>query len=308
MKNVMSKTLWIVLCLMVSFVCRNVAQDAVSATVANPQTILKTAENDNTLLWKIEGKGIQTAYLYGTIHLIPEADFFLTEATKSAFSASEQVVMELDMDNPNLQMELMQNAGMKDGTTLDQLVSEEDYKKIDDLLKATLGVGVDPFKGWQPILTSSLFLSRFIEGTPASYEGSFITMAQEANKEIYGLESVLDQLAAMGDITYQKQADLLTETINNMDSMQNIFTDLIRVYKTQNIDALQQMMVSQSGGEEFGQFLIDKRNKNWIPKIGEMAKDKSTFFAVGSGHLGGENGVVNLLKMAGYQVTPIANK
>ncbi|MEZ5041514.1 MAG: TraB/GumN family protein [Saprospiraceae bacterium] len=308
MKNVMSKTLGIVLCLMVSFVCRNAAQDAVSATVANPQTILKAAENDNTLLWKIEGKGIQTAYLYGTIHLIPEADFFLTEATKAAFSASEQVVMELDMDNPNLQMELMQNAGMKDGTTLDQLVSEEDYKQIDALLKATLGVGVDPFKGWQPILTSSLFLSRFIEGTPASYEGSLMAMAKEANKEIYGLESVLDQLAAMEDIGYQKQADLLTETINDMEAMQNIFTDLIQVYKTQNIDALQKMMVSQSGGEEFGQFLIDKRNKNWIPKIGEMAKDKSTFFAVGSGHLGGENGVVKLLKDAGYQVTPIANK
>lgn len=34
-------------------------------------------------------------------------------------------------------------------------------------------------------------------------------------------------------------------------------------------------------------------------------KEKSTFFAVGAGHLGGMKGVINLLKKAGYKVTAV---
>jgi hypothetical protein len=34
---------------------------------------------------------------------------------------------------------------------------------------------------------------------------------------------------------------------------------------------------------------------------------RSTLFAVGAGHLAGENGVINLLKKKGYTLTPLAN-
>jgi uncharacterized protein len=36
--------------------------------------------------------------------------------------------------------------------------------------------------------------------------------------------------------------------------------------------------------------------------------EKSLLVAVGAGHLPGEKGVINLLRKAGYTVTPIANK
>jgi hypothetical protein len=35
-------------------------------------------------------------------------------------------------------------------------------------------------------------------------------------------------------------------------------------------------------------------------------QDKSCFVAVGAGHLGGENGLINLLKKQGYSVEPIS--
>ena len=58
-------------------------------------------------------------------------------------------------------------------------------------------------------------------------------------------------------------------------------------------------------GTEEMELLLDERNKKWIPKIETMAKDQSVFFGVGAGHLGGEDGVLNLLKQAGYRLTPI---
>jgi uncharacterized protein YbaP (TraB family) len=50
---------------------------------------------------------------------------------------------------------------------------------------------------------------------------------------------------------------------------------------------------------------IDQRNKNWIPVIEKTIAVTPSFIAVGGGHLGGANGVVNLLRAKGYKLTPI---
>ncbi|MEM6724077.1 MAG: TraB/GumN family protein [Bacteroidota bacterium] len=72
----------------------------------------------NSLLWKIEGKNIHASYLYGTFHILPEEDFLLKEKVKTAFGASEQLALELDMDNPQLQAELFQHIAMTTDQTL----------------------------------------------------------------------------------------------------------------------------------------------------------------------------------------------
>jgi len=51
--------------------------------------------------------------------------------------------------------------------------------------------------------------------------------------------------------------------------------------------------------------MIYRRNRNWIPVMSNYMKTSSCFFAVGAGHLGGEQGVIQLLRNAGYTVTPI---
>ena len=47
------------------------------------------------------------------------------------------------------------------------------------------------------------------------------------------------------------------------------------------------------------------RNADWVAKMPAIMSDKPTFFAVGAGHLPGEKGVLNLLKLAGYEVEAV---
>ncbi len=51
--------------------------------------------------------------------------------------------------------------------------------------------------------------------------------------------------------------------------------------------------------------LLTNRNKNWIPVITREARAMPSFFAFGAGHLGGKDGVINLLRKKGFKVTPI---
>ena len=299
MNKILFKTMVIIFSIAIAFTACKTTKSAVASN--------KAPNLDKSLLWKIEGNGIKPSYLFGTIHMIAQNDFFMNQPTKDAFSEMEQVVLELDMDDPNMQMEMFSHAAMKDGMTLDKLVTAEEYKQVDDFMKASLGGGLEMFKSWQPMLLSGILATKFIEGPPASYEGSFVQMAGESNKEILGLETVAEQLGAMGNITYEDQAKMLMESINDMDEAKKIFATLVETYKNQDVTGLQKMMIDQSGGVDFASALLDSRNENWIPKIGNFAKDKSTFFAVGSGHLGGVKGVINLLRKAGYKVTSVKN-
>ena len=55
----------------------------------------------------------------------------------------------------------------------------------------------------------------------------------------------------------------------------------------------------------FAKRLLDDRNVTWVPKIERLMKTKPTFIADGAAHLGGEKGLVRLLRARGYYVRPI---
>ncbi len=51
--------------------------------------------------------------------------------------------------------------------------------------------------------------------------------------------------------------------------------------------------------------ILYNRNRNWIPKIETQITKEITFIAVGAAHLGGDKGVLNLLRKKGYFVEPV---
>jgi uncharacterized protein YbaP (TraB family) len=52
-------------------------------------------------------------------------------------------------------------------------------------------------------------------------------------------------------------------------------------------------------------FLLEKRNRTWVPQLTEAMKTKRLFIGVGAGHLPGETGVIELLKKEGFRVTKL---
>lgn len=58
---------------------------------------------------------------------------------------------------------------------------------------------------------------------------------------------------------------------------------------------------------KYADLLLNNRNKDWVEKMPAIMKEKSTLFAVGAGHLGGDQGVITLLKKAGYTVEEVEN-
>lgn len=96
--------------------------------------VLQAQGLDNALLWKISGNGIKKpSYLYGTIHAI--CDPSLNKNVMDAMKNTQQLYLEIDIDDPNMEKQMLAGMYMKDGVTMSSLVNEEDYKIVYEFLK-----------------------------------------------------------------------------------------------------------------------------------------------------------------------------
>lgn len=266
----------------------------------------KVADNAKSLLYKIEGKGIQPSYLYGTIHVLPQKDFNLKQKVANAIENTDLIVLELDMDDPSMMMDMMKYAMLPDSLSLDKIFSEEDLKKVDAELQQ-MGMNFQMLNKSKPLLIQQMLMMKMLGEQPASYEQTFIQMAAKSKKEILGLEDVAFQMSIFDKIPYADQAEDIMLMIDEPEKSMEMFEQMVEVYKTEDINALYELFADETyamSTEELD-IMIHERNKDWIPKIGEFAKKEKVFIGVGAGHLGGSQGVVNLLRKAGYSVTPV---
>ncbi len=89
----------------------------------------------------------------------------------------------------------------------------------------------------------------------------------------------------------------------------NEFAEMVDLYKNQDLDSMQNMLLkSEFGSDKYDDLLLNDRNKNWVKQLKEIMKKESVFVAVGAGHLTGQEGLISLLKKEGYKVEPLLNK
>ncbi len=258
---------------------------------------------ENSMLWEVSGNGLnKPSYLYGTIHVICPDDLKIDSLARASFKSSEQLYLELDMDDPEM-AEKMQKT-MIGKTHLRYLLDEKNYEKLANFFKDRVGYSIDMLGMIKPFYLLSFTYSPMIGcSQPVSVESSFLRMATEQTKSVYGLETLEDQAKVFDNIPQKDQADMLYEYVHNFDKMQEAFQEMLKQYRNQDLVGLMNSAsVSNLKNEKFEHSLVNKRNERWAREIPQIASKKATFFAFGAAHLGGENGVISLLRKAGYKV------
>lgn len=300
---------------LVLFVLPLSAQVAPNTEVAEaiaPEALV--ADIENSLLWEISGQDLEnSSYLYGTIHMIAAKDFFLTEPTQIAFDQSERVAFEInmeDMSNMTMIFSMLGQVMMNGGVTLKKLLSEEDYALVDAHFQE-IGMPLMLLERVKPMFLSALAAGDMSgggiqNGDVKSYEMEFMEMAKAKELEMAGLETMAYQMSIFDSIPYPVQAEMLVDAIKGGDTEDDQFAAMVKLYKDQDLAGMQMMFKAEEGGlGDYEDVMLNNRNRNWIPVMEKMMREKKTFFAVGAGHLGGTAGVINLLRKAGYTVDAV---
>ncbi len=292
-------TKWIVV-LLVLVSCSTAKKTTTTAKKDNGPAI------ENALLWTVSGKDLQSpSYIYGTIHMICKEDFLFSNTLHEKFSESKQIYLEIDMDDPSMLMKMATLAMMKD-KSLKDLMSAPDYEFISKYVKDSLGMPMMMINRLKPIALMSLLYTRMLPcEANESYEQKFVEMAKASKKEIKGLETIETQMAVFDKIPDSTEAKMILEMIRTMPEQRKQLTEMIDSYKKEDLGKLSNQMSESPEWKGFEDILLVNRNQSWISPIELAMKQGSQMFAVGAGHLPGKDGLINLLRQAGYTVTPV---
>jgi uncharacterized protein len=271
-----------------------------------------TAKDNKTLLWEITGNDLQKpVYIYGTMHLLCAKDALLSNNLKQIVQNADEIYFEIDMDDIGELLTGFKQGKMKNDTTLADLYSSDEYQRIKDFFDHHgMGMELQMLNKMQPMLISALVYQAILPCEQADgIELSIMQLAHRYKKEIKGLETAAFQASVLDNIPYAAQAKELLYSIDSAKSTASETEEMVKLYKEQDLDKLLDYSLKTEAGTttEIQDIMINQRNKNWVNQFSVIAKNKSLLIAVGAGHLGGEAGVLTLLKEKGYKLRPLEN-
>ena len=280
-------------------------------------------ESHAQILYRISGNGLEApSYIVGTYHLAPASFADSIPGMRQAIEETSQVCGELDMMDvfkPENAARMLQSQMLPEGVTLSSLLTSEQRTRLNALLLEVLGTNLDDeayaaqVEKMKPVaLSTTLSLASYMKKTQSFnpielIDSYFQVLALQNGKSVKGFETVDFQMGVLYGAELPKQVDDLMCMVDHFEESTNLVDRITDAYFSQDLQQLEAVLEEEYNGEcggspEDDATLIDNRNRNWIKIMPEIMAEQPTLFAVGAGHLCGEQGVLKLLEGLGFIV------
>ncbi len=287
-----------------------------------PQVMWGQVPTEKSLMWEVSGNGItKPSYLFGTIHRACVERLVLKPKQKKVLDNVQQLYLEIDISDSSVSIAAAAGMLLPGGQSLKDVMSAAEYRKVKKFFEKEMGSTM-PFwsiSNLRPMVLSGMVAGVTDQCQTNSWEVILGKLARKKEWSIKGLETAQEQLAVFDRMPIKDQVAQLIDAIDNRQKIRKQgmkdYQELQAAYKNQDIVKLHVLIskdaesgLSKVAHQQFLTALLDERNQKWIPIISRVAQEKPTFFGVGAGHLAGQQGVISLLRQAGYTVQPIFEK
>ena len=267
------------------------------------------AQTGSKSLWVVSS-GKNTVYLLGSIHLLSRWDYPLPDDFEKAYIDSRVVVFETDLDEmeaPETQALMRQHSLLPRERSIRDFLSAETFKMLEKHL-ASEGLDMVRFEGLRPwvcaLTLTMLELGKRGYLPVYGLDRYFYQKAKSDRKKIIPLERAGEQLALFFELGKEEQDAFLKRTLTDLERVETLFPEMLAVWKSGDVQKLDALMLKSFEGHPdlYDKFLV-RRNQKWLPTIeGLIGQSENALVIVGASHLGGKNGVLQLLKRRGFQV------
>lgn len=226
------------------------------------------------LLWEIRGKQLrQPSYLFGSLHSNDPRLFQFPDSLYIAFEKAEAVVLETDVS---------------------ALFDEYDVRL--DLFNLEILSKNKPYTNSRSA-TTTIYGDE--DGRPQFLDAWFQQAGYNAGKCFFPLEALEEQLKAVDKINTLSARSTFSGFLFSREAF-------MQSYIQGDIAALSKMLHAQLDDVP-GAYdaLITRRNQVMANGLDTLMRKQSVFCAIGSGHLYGADGVIQLLRNKGYHVRPV---
>lgn len=276
-------------------------------------------ENGDALLWKVEKSGVPASYLFGTIHMSDVRVAVLPDKIKAAFDSAKTVALEVANTSEAGLIEAMtkvpEQIAYLDGKTLQAQLTADEFEKVKKLV-GKYGMPGEAAVVLRPWIVSLLLAMTDCQRAQMaagkeSLDTRLETEAKKRGATVVGLETAESQLKAMADVPDTQQVQMLKSGLVYVDRTDDLIETLVQMYLNRRIGGampFQKALAAKSGipdsaFEGFNKIMLVDRNVRMRDAAKPLFDQGAAFVAVGALHLTGKNGLVQLLREAGYTVT-----
>ena len=281
------------------------------------------------LMFRISGNGLEKpSYILGTIHVLSGDLLDSIPAFLEAENQCQQLFVESDVTDQQDRQERraagQQLMTLPDGKTIADVLGEERMAILQERLKETCHVNLadsasQTILHYQPFcftyMLNMMVQMEVYMKYPAMRNGNMMDVACMKRAKARGwkvgnldrvftseeLEEIKEKITPIDE-----QVDTLMALLNNYDERrQNILNkfegmhNMGHYWSTGDYEGFERLVLPDN---EASPAIYAERNKKWVPIIIEAVKEMPTLFVFGAGHLTGPEGVVRMLRDAGYTV------
>ncbi len=257
-------------------------------------------------LWQVKGRN-NSVYLLGSVHVLRDDAQPLAPSITSAYQDADIVYMEVDLDDLDpmeVQQFTLSNGVLPPDQSLATLLGAARYSKAKSEAEK-LGLDLDQLAQLEPwVVALSAVQAQVLRlglDPDAGIERRLARDAARDQKEIRGLETVVDQLGIFDRLPLDRQQDFLLMSLEEAIELPATIDDMIGAWSRGDIERLAAMM-----SDEFKDFpelyepLVVARNRNWTRQIVELLDDDTDYLVVvGALHLAGADSVIEMLRERG---------
>ncbi len=258
----------------------------------------------SSLFWKAESPSANTVYLFGTIHTDDNRVTDFSPAVINALKSSDVFMMEILP--PNDASILMLPTG-----NLRELLTDSELEKVYELADFHV-MHRDVALRMKPWLLAAIFdVPRPL--TPFAQDNLLMTKAEDLGKQVIALETTAEHFGVMDSISLDEQISILRTVLKrSFANKERDYERLLSAYLKGDGEKLAALNAEITGSgmpkdlwEHMRFKLLDERNAKMAERMLAAAKNKKLFIAVGASHLAGKGGLIDSLKQAGFQLSPV---
>jgi len=260
-------------------------------------------------LWKVTSK-TGTLYLQGSVHMLKAEDYPLDPAIEKAFAKSSTVFFEVDLGKMNqlaTQKLLLQKALLQKDKTLEGSLDAKTFARLEKVCqKAGFPLKqMSSFKPWFVVVGLTIIEIQKLGFSPEKgLDNYFYKKALTAKKKIIPLETIAFQLNLFDNLSKQNPNDFVNYSLDDLKQLSTDMQIIRTAWKTGDVKKLEKLVNENINRyQDLKKTFLTDRNKRWKKALIKQLKTSETAIViVGSAHLLGKEGLVELLRAQGYTI------
>ena len=269
-----------------------------------------------SIFWKIEHPDIKKpSYLFGTYHMINNG-FLDEDATKVNKAFKKATTILVESRQSDLSDQTMMNKYFFEGPSIKESLTVEEIALVNSVTQEHLNVLLSNYDNMKPLMLA-VFIGLthhqdYIKDS-GNYAGEPMDMffdddATARDVDVYSLETPMQSVEySMDSISFEDQLEYLIENCKHDNKMYSIAGRTYESYKANNVKELLNAVdyYNTLVPDISSEYITEKRNKLWMPRLLKELNKGNVFIAVGSLHLVYDYGLINLLRKEGFVLTPL---